>query len=213
LFYSLQNTYTLYTVFQLVAEELLHLGSLASSIETEIKSLSKVLKTVQEHNTYLKAQLLSYKSYLQNVRVQTMPGQKMKKESQTSERNGTGAGSSLGGNATLSKQSTSEYRSLLKLPYAKLENDRVIVESNIPPHRRANIFFKISAPLPGTFLIELHYSGREQAILELELTLDDLLEKQQMGVTMLDLEYVKMDVTKTLQLLNQSFVKGTLKRK
>lgn len=144
-----------------------------------------------------------------------MPGQTLKKDTPLSERNGNGSGTNgqVGGKSSGGKQSSSDFKSVLKLPYAKLENDRVIVDSNIPSHRRANIFFKISAPVPGTFLIELHYSGREQAILELELTLDDLLEKQQMGVSFLDLEYVKMDVGKTLILLNQSFVKSTMKRK
>jgi Ras GTPase-activating-like protein IQGAP2/3 len=41
----------------------------------------------------------------------------------------------------------------------------------------------------------------------MDLKLDDLLEKQQLGVTRLDLEYVKFDVQRTLQLLNQSFLK------
>lgn len=31
--------------------------------------------------------------------------------------------------------------------------------------------------MPGTFIIALHYKGREKAILEMDLKLDDLLEK------------------------------------
>jgi Ras GTPase-activating-like protein IQGAP2/3 len=31
--------------------------------------------------------------------------------------------------------------------------------------------------MPGTFIIELHYKGRDKPILEMDLKLDDLLEK------------------------------------
>lgn len=31
--------------------------------------------------------------------------------------------------------------------------------------------------MPGTFIIALHYKGREKAILEMDLKIDDLLEK------------------------------------
>jgi Ras GTPase-activating-like protein IQGAP2/3 len=33
--------------------------------------------------------------------------------------------------------------------------------------------------MPGTFIIALHYKGRDAAILEMDLKLDDLLEKVQ----------------------------------
>jgi Ras GTPase-activating-like protein IQGAP2/3 len=53
----------------------------------------------------------------------------------------------------------------------------------------------------------LHYKGRDTAILEMNLKLDDLLEKQQVGVEALDLEYVQFDVNRTLGLLNATFLK------
>lgn len=43
--------------------------------------------------------------------------------------------------------------------------------------RRPNIYFNISSPTPGTFIIALHYKGRDKAILEMDLKIDDLLEK------------------------------------
>lgn len=43
--------------------------------------------------------------------------------------------------------------------------------------RRPNIYFNITSPSPGTFIIALHYKGREKAILEMDLKIDDLLEK------------------------------------
>lgn len=44
-------------------------------------------------------------------------------------------------------------------------------------YRRPNIYFNITSPSPGTFIIALHYKGREKAILEMDLNIDDLLEK------------------------------------
>lgn len=43
--------------------------------------------------------------------------------------------------------------------------------------RRANIYFNILSPAPGTFLIALHFKGRDKPILEMDLKIDDLLEK------------------------------------
>jgi len=47
----------------------------------------------------------------------------------------------------------------------------------IDERRRPNIYFNITSPTPGTFIIALHYKGREKAILEMDLKIDDLLEK------------------------------------
>ena len=48
---------------------------------------------------------------------------------------------------------------------------------NLTFGRRPNIYFNITSPTPGTFIIALHYKGREKAILEMDLKIDDLLEK------------------------------------
>lgn len=89
--------------------------------------------------------------------------------------------------------------------------------------RRPNIYFNITSPTPGTFIIALHYKGREKAILEMDLKIDDLLEKVPLIATLprilltllqqkenkhlLDLEYVQLNVPKVLQLLNKVFAK------
>ena len=43
--------------------------------------------------------------------------------------------------------------------------------------RRLNIYFNITSPAPGTFIIALHFKGRDKPILEMDLKIDDLLEK------------------------------------
>ncbi|KAE8243709.1 hypothetical protein A4X13_0g6980, partial [Tilletia indica] len=75
-----------------------------------------------------------------------------------------------------------------RFTHAQMEKDGIIVESNVPENRRANIFFNITSPSSGTFIIALHYKGREKAILEMDLKLDDLLEKQKDDVQLLDLD-------------------------
>ena len=80
--------------------------------------------------------------------------------------------------------------------------------------------------MPGTFIIALHYKGREKAILEMDLKIDDLLEKvslppfcdpefkltwttlqQKDNKHLLDLEYVQLNVPKVLGLLKKVFNK------
>lgn len=91
--------------------------------------------------------------------------------------------------------------------------------------RRPNIYFNITSPSPGTFIISLHYKGREKAILEMDLKIDDLLEKvspsefcggrgrlnagsqQKDNKHLLDLEYVQLNVPKVLALLKKVFAK------
>lgn len=74
-------------------------------------------------------------------------------------------------------------------------------------YSRPNIYFNITSPTPGTFIIALHYKGREKAILEMDLKIDDLLEKQKDNKHLLDLEYVQLNVPKVLGLLKKVFAK------
>ncbi|GBC06901.1 hypothetical protein RclHR1_07120014 [Rhizophagus clarus] len=175
-----------------VAQELVHLGNLREKVNKEINSLESVYKTICDHNNYLRSQLDSYKAYLLNVRQQDGTG---------------GPGASvvkLGG-----KEKSQKIKVLgpYKFTHTHLERDGIIAETSVPENRRQNIFFNITSPVPGTFIIALHYKGRDAPILEMDLKLDDLLEKQQDNVLSLDLEYVQLNVSKLLQLLNKTFSK------
>lgn len=44
-------------------------------------------------------------------------------------------------------------------------------------YRRQNVFFMITSPTPGTFVIALHFKGRDKPIVEMDFKIDDLLEK------------------------------------
>lgn len=185
-----------------VEQELHHLGSLKDGVLLETTKLNEVYKTIRDHNTYLVGQLETYKSYLHNVRSQS--------------------------EGTKRKQQKQQVLGPYKFTHQQLEKEGVIQKSNVPDNRRANIYFNFTSPLPGTFVISLHYKGeysssisfwlsgiawliislgRNRGLLELDLKLDDLLEMQKDGQDDLDLEYVQFNVGKVLTLLNKRFAR------
>ncbi|KAK5625180.1 hypothetical protein RRF57_000896 [Xylaria bambusicola] len=164
-----------------VEQELSHLGSLKEGVHQETQKLEEVYKTIRDHNTYLVGQLETYKSYLHNVRSQS--------------------------EGTRRKQQKHQVLGPYKFTHQQLEKEGVIQKSNVPDNRRANIYFNFTSPLPGTFVISLHYKGRSRGLLELDLKLDDLLEMQKDNQDDLDLEYVQFNVTKVLALLNKRFAR------
>ncbi|XHF97529.1 hypothetical protein AWENTII_001113 [Aspergillus wentii] len=164
-----------------VEQELVHLGSLKEKVLDETKKLDEVFSTIRDHNAYLVGQLETYKSYLHNVRSQSEGKQR--------------------------KQQKHQELGPYKFTHQQLEKEGVIRKSNVPENRRANIYFMFKSPLPGTFVISLHYKGRARGLLELDLKLDDLLEMQKDSLEDLDLEYVQFNVTKVLSLLNKRFAR------
>lgn len=117
-----------------VEQELVHLGSLKEKVIDESKKLEEVYRTIRDHNTYLVGQLETYKSYLHNVRSQS-EGKSRKQQKH---------------------QELGPY----KFTHQALEKEGVIRRSNVPENRRANIYFMFKSPLPGTFVISLHYKGK-----------------------------------------------------
>jgi Ras GTPase-activating-like protein IQGAP2/3 len=178
-----------------IEQELVHLGSMREKVIEETRKLDEVYRTIRDHNAYLVSQLETYKSYLHNVRSQAEGKQR--------------------------KQQKHQVLGPYKFTHAQLEKEGVIQKSNVPENRRANIFFNFTSPLPGTFVISLHYkgmyssqlpnfanhTGRNRGLLELDLKLDDLLEMQKDNQEDLDLEYVQFNVTKVLNLLNKRFAR------
>jgi Ras GTPase-activating-like protein IQGAP2/3 len=116
-----------------VEQELVHLGSLKEKVLEETKQLEEVFRTIRDHNAYLVGQLETYKSYLHNVRSQSEGKQR--------------------------KQQKNQELGPYKFTHQQLEKEGVIRRSNVPENRRANIYFMFKSPLPGTFVISLHYKG------------------------------------------------------
>ncbi|CAF9917363.1 MAG: hypothetical protein GOMPHAMPRED_001225 [Gomphillus americanus] len=164
-----------------VEQELVHLGSLKDKVVAETSKLEDVFRTIRDHNAYLVGQLETYKSYLHNVRNQSEGKQR--------------------------KQQKHQVLGPYKFTHQQLAKEGVIQRSNVPDNRRANIYFNFTSPLPGTFVISLHYKGRSRGLLELDLKLDDLLEMQKDNQEDLDLEYVQFNVPKVLALLNKRFAR------
>ena len=121
-----------------VESELIHLGSLKEKVLEETKKLEEVFRTIRDHNSYLVGQLETYKSYLHNVRSQSEGKSRGKQKVQV-----------LGP---------------YKFTHQQLEKEGVIQKSNVPENRKANIFFNFTSPLPGTFVISLHYKGKKMAL-------------------------------------------------
>ena len=131
-----------------VESELAHLGSLKDKVIEETKKLEEVYRTIRDHNHYLVTQLETYKSYLHNVRGQSEGQSRSRKQK---------------------VQVLGPY----KYTHQQLEKEGVIQKSNVPENRRANIYFNFTSPLPGTFVISLHYKGNDrssQKTVELSLT-------------------------------------------
>jgi len=164
-----------------VEQELVHLASLKDKVLEESKKLEEVFGTIRDHNAYLVGQLETYKSYLHNVRSQSEGKQR--------------------------KQQKHQELGPYKFTHQQLEKEGVIRKSNVPENRRANIYFMFKSPLPGNFVISLHYKGRARGLLELDLKLDDLLEMQKDNQEDLDLEYVQFNVSRVLALLNKRFAR------
>jgi Ras GTPase-activating-like protein IQGAP2/3 len=117
-----------------IEQELVHLGSMREKVIEESGKLDEVYRTIRDHNSYLVSQLETYKSYLHNVRSQAEGKQR--------------------------KQQKHQVLGPYKFTHAQLEREGVIQKSNVPENRRANIFFNFTSPLPGTFVISLHYKGK-----------------------------------------------------
>ena len=178
---SLDNSDVFALLLDEVEQELQHLGCLKDKVLTETRKLEEVYRTIRDHNTFLVGQLETYKSYLHNVRGQAEGKQR--------------------------KQQMHQVLGPYKFTHQQLEKEGVIQKSNVPNNRRANIYFNFTSPLPGTFVISLHYKGRNRGLLELDLKLDDLLEMQKDNQEDLDLEYVQFNVPKVLALLNKRFAR------
>lgn len=168
-----------------INHELIHLGDLKLKVMEELASLESVFKTIIDHNNYLKSQLESYKAYLQNVRMQSGIGASSG-GGHSSKKQVVGIGVEVI-DAKPSKKSNKvpAVQGPFKFSHQQLERDGIIAQTEVPENRRNHIFLTISSPIPGTFLISLHYKGRDKPVLEIDLKLDDLLEKVKKKKTIL----------------------------
>ncbi|KAG0749236.1 hypothetical protein G6F62_000130 [Rhizopus arrhizus] len=184
-----------------ITQELAHLGDLKLKVMKELTSLESVYKTIIDHNNYLKSQLESYKAYLQNVRIQSGSGG----GNLGNNKKQVGIGVEItDGKVSNSKKKVTNIQGPCKFTRQQLEKEGVISEIN--DMTKSQIYLSILSPVPGTFIISLYYKGRDKPALVVDLKLDDLLEKQQNDIQTLDMDCIKLNVSKTLQLLTKTFM-------
>ncbi|KAJ1879182.1 RasGAP protein, partial [Kickxella alabastrina] len=86
-----------------------------------------------------------------------------------------------------------------------LERLGVVCKSNIPENRQDKVYFTFSSPSAASYVIRLFYKGREKPVVNMDLLLEDLLERKHNKVEILDLEYVHLSVIKLLEFLERKF--------
>ncbi|KAJ1871740.1 RasGAP protein, partial [Coemansia sp. RSA 486] len=86
-----------------------------------------------------------------------------------------------------------------------LERLGVVCKSNIPENRQDKVYFTFSSPSAASYVIRLFYKGREKPVVNMDLLLEDLLERKHNKVDILDLEYVHLSVIKLLEFLEKKF--------
>lgn len=158
----------------------------------EMICLESVHSTLEQKNTYLRGQLDTYKNYLQNVRC--VSGSVNAK------------GDKILPFVDVESRNRKMPRALVTNPTHKyslehFSRDGVILQCDIPEERRQQIYFSIYSPTPGSFLIALHFKGRTEPLVEVDVKLDDLLEKQNDHDQVLDMEYVRLNVGRLYGLL------------
>jgi len=160
-------------------QELINYEAQIQKTNTDLVRLKTVLKNIHEHNEFLKQQYEAYKEYLTNVRQKTASNPK-------------GSGKQI------------MKKGPFKFSHVKLQQDGVIIESEVPEERRSNIFFSFTCNTPGVFEVTVMYKNRN--ISELKLHLDDLLERQHNNNLELETDFLKLNVNLLIFLLNKSFM-------
>eukprot|EP01116_Phalansterium_solitarium_P011261 TRINITY_DN26892_c0_g1_i1.p1 TRINITY_DN26892_c0_g1~~TRINITY_DN26892_c0_g1_i1.p1 ORF type:complete len:756 (-),score=243.85 TRINITY_DN26892_c0_g1_i1:278-2545(-) len=148
--------------------------------------LQDVLRSILKHSEFLKQQNDAYKQYLANVRESCSTDKKDKKSKRSS--------------------SKAQLKGPYKYEYKKMEAEGIIIESEIPADKRSGISFSFSSKEPGVFDVAVSYNRRHIAEMDLQLMLDDLLERQQNNKLEYETDELKLNVNMLIYLLNKLFV-------
>ncbi|WFC94826.1 RasGAP protein [Malassezia brasiliensis] len=188
-----------------VHAELALLDDAQEEVARELHSLREVLASLETQHADLLAQLATYQSYLQNARVSSHAGAQ---------------GGIKGALGVISRSRRALLGPLAsgpgtshRLTYYQLEQEHLFDQSLIPVDRRPQIFFAFHSPSPGTFVIALHYKGRADPVLEMDLRLDDVLEQLREGHEQLPFEYVQLNLARLHALLARLFLRPSRRAK
>mmetsp|Transcript_21623 Transcript_21623/g.30230 ORF Transcript_21623/g.30230 Transcript_21623/m.30230 type:complete len:756 (-) Transcript_21623:71-2338(-) len=163
-------------------QELINYEAQIKKTQQDIELLKTVLHNINEHNQFLTQQYQAYKEYLANVRQNcTTTTTKDSKQSKQTKKKGP-----------------------FKFSHSKLQQDGIIIESEVPEERRGNIFFQFAETAPGLYTVTVMYKSR--TISEMKLQLDDLLERQHNNNLELETDFLKLNVNLVIFLLNKHFM-------
>ncbi|KAJ2238139.1 RasGAP protein [Coemansia sp. RSA 485] len=187
-----------------ILHELAHLGSLRDKVEEEFRGLTDVYKTICDYNGYLSSQIETYKAYLSNVRLQSATPK------HTRKKNAMPVGVTVVDPKPLQSRRQQIKRddrptAVYEYRLDALERLGVVCKSNIPENRQDKVYFTFSSPSAASYVIRLFYKGREKPVVNMDLLLEDLLERKHNKVDILDLEYVHLSVIKLLEFLEKKF--------
>uniref|UniRef100_A0A7S4PCN8 Ras-GAP domain-containing protein n=1 Tax=Paramoeba aestuarina TaxID=180227 RepID=A0A7S4PCN8_9EUKA len=162
-------------------------------VESDMQRLKAVLSNIHEHNHFLQQQLKAYKEYLENVRKNCGSASKDPKEKEVKkDKKVKAAGGQM------------KKMGPFKFSHKQLENDGVIMTSDVPSERRGGINFSFSCQTPGIFDVNVAYKFKN--ITQMQLKLDDLLEMQHNNQVEFETDFLKLNVNLLIYLLNKHFM-------
>jgi hypothetical protein len=148
----------------------------------ELERLKESLKSLEEHQKYLKDRIVQFEEYIEDCRRRHFQGSSSK-------------GGSNAANAAVSRKK--------KYTFKQLKDKGVIVDLNVMKSQQGKISFVISMSSPGQFQVEAKLLG--MTVKTIQLILDDLLDRQSKGIQTMQFDNVVLDVNMTLHLLNKLF--------
>ncbi|KAJ2814111.1 RasGAP protein [Coemansia furcata] len=188
-----------------ILHELAHLGSLRDMIEEEIEGLTDVYQTICDYNGYLSSQIETYKAYLSNVRMQSATAKHQRKKHAVPVGVTVVDPKPLQSRRQHLRKEGEAERPALEYRLDALERMGVVCKSNIPENRQDKVYFSFASPSTASYVIRLFYKGREKPVVNMDLLLEDLLERKHNKIEILDLEYVHLSVAKLLEFLERKF--------
>ncbi|KAJ2372674.1 RasGAP protein [Coemansia sp. RSA 2611] len=190
-----------------ILHELAHLGSLRDMIEEEIDGLTDVYQTICDYNGYLSSQIETYKAYLSNVRMQSATAKNQRKKHAVPVGVTVLDPKPLQSRRQHLRKEGEVDRPVLEFRLDALERMGVVCKSNIPENRQDKVYFSFASPSTASYVIRLFYKGREKPVVNMDLLLEDLLERKHNKIEILDLEYVHLSVVKLLEFLERKFTR------
>jgi Ras GTPase-activating-like protein IQGAP2/3 len=178
-----------------IIQELLNYETYIQKSSTDLDRLKQVRAAIQEHNGFLQQQLSAYEVYLLNVKSLSLPNTSSAGNTSTEKKKDK---------VDKEKEKKLKKKQSFKFSHTQLEKDGIIISSDVPDERRTNIFFAFASPNPGTFTVTVLYKNR--VISEMNLQLDELLERQANNSFELETDFLKLNVNLLVYLLNKTFI-------